>query len=311
MSSMIFNLNTDNDITTEDVPVELNTSITTDTSNIGYVAVIYHECTLSQVSGFFKLEHESSKILPTDDNDYIKFYFDINVLSNMINDLKEWHVQERGTIDSSNKGYYNQEPLSAIPNQNDVHAIQDVDNNVYYEDTQNIETELKYPFKLKILPMRVYAAYGSNITSLITMKETHYDNIKSTIDNLKTNLLNAFLSANGMLYSQISNTTNLGRRLWCQTQYLMAMKLSEDNTSLSDRVINMFHSPSTTTTSTIIDNNGETINVQTTEFIFESGDEIQFGIKLNVNSTPFLDLSTIGYGEPNEYTFKLRLRIKE
>lgn len=307
---MTFSLDTDINPTTVNVPVQLNVSIPPDTLDSDYVGVIYHECSLSQVSGFFKIEHETSEVPPTDDDDYIKFYFDTNVLSTMIGDLKEWHVQVRGATDNSNLGYYNQEPLSAVPNQNDPDITGDVDNNVYYEDTQSVETEAKYPFKFKVVPMRVYAAFGANITDLITMESYHYGIVKTQIDSLKTNILSAFTTANGMNYSQ-GTSTNIGRKLWGQAQYLMAMGLISNNSTLATRIINMFHSSSTISTSTTTDSNGQAINVQLTEFLFATGDELQFIIKFTAGASSIPDMSSIGYGEPNEYKFKVRLRIKE
>ncbi|MBI96427.1 hypothetical protein CL656_04710 [bacterium] len=306
---MTFSLDTDINPTTINVPVQLNVSIPPDSIDSGIVGIIYHECTVAQASGFFKIQHEPSEVPPTDDDDYIKFIFDTTVLSTMIGDLKEWHTQARGATDSSSLGYYNQQPAGAIPKQDDPDISGDVDNEVYYADTDAVETESKYPFKFKVLPMRVYAAFGANITDLITMESYHYGIIQTKINELKTNLIAAFTAASGNDYTD-NNDSNIGRKLWGQAQYLMAMDLISGSNTLATRIINMFHSSSTISTSTTTDDDGQTINIQTTEFLLAAGDEIQFIIKFTAGASSIPDMSSLGHNEPNEYKFKARLRIK-
>tara|TARA_A100001015_G_C15044630_1_gene742643 strand:+ start:5824 stop:6753 length:930 start_codon:yes stop_codon:yes gene_type:complete len=307
--SITFSLDTDINPTTINVPVTLNISIPPDSIDSGIVGIIYHECTVAETSGFFKIQHEPSEVPPTDDDDYIKFVFDTSVLTTMLGDIKEWHIQARGATDSSNKGYYNQQPDSAIPNQDDPDISGDVDNAVYYQDTDAIESEPKYPFKFKILPMRVYAAFGANITDLITMETFHYNIIQSKINQSKTNIIDTFTTASGKDYNE-NTDANIGRKLWGQAQYLMSMELINGNSTLATRIINMFHSSSTITTSTTTDDNGQTINIQTTEFLFAEGDEIQFLIKFTAGAISIPDMSSVGHNEPSEYKFKARLRIK-
>tara|TARA_B100000963_G_C22630331_1_gene674616 strand:- start:1692 stop:2621 length:930 start_codon:yes stop_codon:yes gene_type:complete len=307
--SLTFSLDTDINPATVTTPVMLNISIPPDSIDSGIMGVIYHECTVAQASGFFKIQHEPSEVPPTDTDDFIKFLFDTSVLSTMLGDIKEWHIQARGATDSSNKGYYNQEPNSAIPNQSDPDITGDVDNNVYYDDTQAVETELKYPFKFKILPMRAFAAFGANVTDLLIMESFHYTMITMSIDTIKTNIITAFTTANNKVYTEVTNA-NIGRKLWGQAQYLMAIALQSGNTTLATRIINMFHSSSTITTSTTTDDSGQTINIQTTEFLFAEGDEIQFLVKFGVSASVFPDMSNLGYSEPSQYIFKARLRIK-
>ena len=170
----------------------------------------------------------------------------------MIGDLKNWHIQAAGANDSNNLGYYNQKPDSAIPNQNDPDVDTDVDNTVYYSELNTTIVEPKYPFKFKILPMRTFAAFGANITDLITMESYHYGVIQQQIDQLKIKTIDAFSNASGMIYTNSSND-NIGRKLWGQTQYLMAMALISNNHTLSNRVIQMFHATNTTSTSTETD----------------------------------------------------------
>ena len=50
--SFTFSLDTDIDPVTANIPVQLNVSIPPDTIDNDYVGVIYHECTVSQTSGF-------------------------------------------------------------------------------------------------------------------------------------------------------------------------------------------------------------------------------------------------------------------
>ena len=307
--SMIFSLDTDINPATVNVPVTLNISIPPDSIDSGIVGIIYHECTVAETSGFFKLQHEPSEVPPTDDDDFIKLVFDTTVLTNMLGDLKEWHIQARGVTDSSSLGYYNQQPDSAIPKQDDPDISGDVDNDVYYADTEAVETELKYPFKFKILPMRVFAAFGANITDLITMETYHYNIIQTKIDEIKTNIINSFTNASEKLYTE-NTDDNIGRKLWGQAQYLMAMELINGNNTLATRIINMFHSSSTITTSTTTDSDGQAINIQTTEFLFAEGDEIQFLIKFTAGASSIPDMSSAGHSEPSEYKFKARLRIK-
>ena len=306
--SFSFSLDTDIDPATANVPVQLNVSIPPDTINNDFVSVIYHECTVAQTSGFFKLQHQTSEVPPTDDDDYIKFVFDTNVLSTMLGDLKEWHVQATGATDSNSLGYYNQKPDSAIPNQNDADISGDVDNSVYYTELSTTVVEPKYPFKFKILPMRTFAAFGANITDLLTMESYHYAIIQQQIDQLKVKTITAFSDASGMIYTNSSNG-NIGRKLWGQAQFLMAMALVSNDNTLANRVIQMFHSTSTTSTSTETDSNGEELNIQTTEFLFASGDEIQFVLKFTAGASSIPDMSNAGHSEPSEYKFKVRLRI--
>ena len=288
-----------------------------DTMDIDNIATIYHECGLSKSKDFLKIIHDlnESPINDTNSEDLI-YQLDKNVLDTMIGDLKNWHVQRNGAGTGSVDGtvvntliYKDQGPDYSIPDQTSGgDADRDVD---YKVDGTN---EDKYPFSHKIVPMRVTAAYGSNMTDLLVNENELQTSTNNKIDQLKTDLLDVFHQCNNQPTSctinGVANATNLGAKILGQAVYSAENETNTNNKTLKvNRLTNLFDNTNSLN-NTIVD---ATTNEQTTSFVFEDQDEIKFALKLSrpndLNNDGNNDNNTLSKAEPSFYKFLARLKF--
>lgn len=270
MSNFVFQFNADSLAVAAELTaaLEMFTGATVGADN-DHTSTIYHEVAASKAGEFLKFVHDLNEAPITDTDGNVQYLFNVlteapvggdgtehkNGLNDMIGDLKNWHVKENGHGVSAT--YSNHLPANSVPDQSGDDAARDVDNG----------SENKYPFSYKIVPMRVTAAYGSNLTDLLENEAVLQADADTQIDALKTNLLGEFGAHNEQGHD-VSGAENYGKKILRQ-----AINQAQGSTAKSDRLINMFKADGDNTSVNASGN-------QVTKFTFEADDEIKFYVSL-------------------------------
>ena len=269
----------------------------TNSMDDNHIGTIYHEVAASKASEFLKFVHDLNEAPITDADTAVKYLFNVstdadqNGLNDMIGDLKNWHVKESGNGSGGGATYANQLPANSLPDQSGDDAARDAD----------AGTENKYPFSYKIIPMRVTAAYGSNLTDLLENEAELQADANTQIDTLKTNLLSAFGAHNNQSHDVGDGVENYGKKILRQ-----AINQAQGSTAKSDRLVNMFKSDADNTS---VDDAGN----QVTNFTFEADDEIKFFVDLKTDNLDEKDQNTLEnntlFNEPVTYRFLAHLKF--
>lgn len=300
MSNFVFQFNADSLKVAANLTAQLEmfTGATVGADN-DHTSTIYHEVAASKAGEFLKFVHDLNEAPITDTDSNVKYLFNVgtedqNGLNDMIGDLKNWHVKQNGHGQLAT--YSNHLPANSVPDQSGDDAARDVDNG----------SENKYPFSYKIIPMRVTAAYGSNLTDLLENESELQTDADTQIDALKTNLLGAFGAHNDQGHL-VGDDENYGKKILRQ-----AINQAQTSTAKSDRLINMFKADADNTS---VNSDGN----QVTKFTFEADDEIKFYVSLKTKddagdstltaTTENTLVNNTLFNEPAAYKFMAHLKF--
>lgn len=296
--------------------LELFTGATVGMTN-NHIGTIYHEITPDKAKEFFKIVHDLNETPISDGDGDVKYVFNVSTnanekgLNDMVGDLKNWHVKESQGSAGSLTVYSNQLPATSVPDQGEGDdSARDVD----------AGTEPKYPFSSRIVPMRVMAAYNSNLTDLLENEAALQLDANTQIGKLQENLLNAFGNHSNKSHD-VSGVENYGKKMLRQA-------INEASTSVakSNRLAYMFEgkdSSGAEVAGNVVtgydhgEGEGTDNTLQVTKFNFEPNDEIKFIVDLNTSGIPADTLNPVvadattasPYEEPATYRFLAHLKF--